>query len=47
MIFQVARVSGGSSTGTFNLPPGTYQVVCTVPGHFVAGMEGTLQVVDG
>ncbi len=47
VIFKVARVSGGSSTGTFNLPPGTYQVVCTVPGHFVAGMEGTLHVVEG
>ncbi len=46
VIFKVARVSGGSSTGTFNLPPGTYQVVCTVPGHFVAGMEGTLHVVE-
>jgi plastocyanin len=47
VIFNVARVSGGSSTGTFNLPPGTYQVICTIPGHFAAGMEGTLHVVEG
>lgn len=47
MIFKVAKVSGGSSTGTFNLSPGTYQVICTIPGHFVVGMEATLHVVEG
>lgn len=47
VIFKLAKVSEGSSTGTFNLPPGTYQVICTIPGHFAAGMEGTLHVVKG
>jgi len=27
------------------LSPGTYQVVCTVPGHKDAGMEGTIVVI--
>jgi len=27
------------------LSPGTYQVVCTVPGHKDAGMEGTIIVI--
>ena len=47
VIFKVATISDGSSTGTFNFPPGTYQVICTVPGHFAGGMEGTLRVVEG
>ncbi len=47
VIFKVANISDGSSTGTFNLPPGTYQVTCTLPGHFAGGVEGTLRVVEG
>jgi uncharacterized cupredoxin-like copper-binding protein len=27
-----------------NLPPGTYQFICTVPGHKQAGMVGTIVV---
>ena len=47
VIFKVDKITEGSLTETFNLPPGTYQVICGVPGHFAAGMEGTLRVVDG
>ncbi len=36
---------GGSETITVNLPAGSYQFYCTVPGHAEAGMVGTLTVV--
>jgi manganese oxidase len=32
--------------GLGDLAPGTYQVLCAVPGHDAAGMTGTLVVVD-
>ena len=35
---------GGSKTLTLNLKPGTYKFYCSVPGHRMAGMEGTLTV---
>ena len=35
---------GGSKTLALNLKPGTYKFFCTVPGHRMAGMEGTLKV---
>ncbi len=35
---------GGSKTLSLNLKPGTYKFYCTVPGHRMAGMEGTLTV---
>jgi plastocyanin len=35
---------GGSKTLTLTLTPGTYKYFCTVPGHRMAGMEGTLTV---
>lgn len=36
--------SGGTSTITVDLKPGTYTFYCPVPGHEAAGMKGTLTV---
>jgi uncharacterized cupredoxin-like copper-binding protein len=33
---------GGSETVTVNAPAGAYSYICTIPGHFQAGMKGTL-----
>jgi plastocyanin len=35
---------GGTSQVTLTLKPGTYQFLCTVPGHAAAGMKGVLTV---
>ncbi len=35
---------GESATVIINLPAGTYQFYCSVPGHKEAGMVGTLIV---
>lgn len=36
---------GGSDSVTFTTPgPGTYTYLCTFPGHYAAGMKGTLTV---
>ncbi len=35
---------GESKTLTITLKPGTYKFYCSVPGHRMAGMEGTLVV---
>ncbi|MGE5249244.1 MAG: cupredoxin domain-containing protein [Bacteroidota bacterium] len=39
--------AGQTSTETFTAPsePGEYQVLCGVPGHYVAGMSAKLTVV--
>ena len=36
--------SGSSKTLSLNLKPGTYKFDCSVPGHRMAGMEGTFTV---
>ena len=36
--------NGGVSTVSTNLPAGTYEFYCSVPGHEAAGMKGTLTV---
>jgi uncharacterized cupredoxin-like copper-binding protein len=36
--------NGGTKTLSVELKPGTYKYFCTVPGHRMAGMEGTLTV---
>jgi uncharacterized cupredoxin-like copper-binding protein len=39
--------AGDSATFTFTAPAaGEYQVVCAIPDHFDAGMEGTLTVTE-
>jgi plastocyanin len=35
---------GGTKTLTLTLKPGTYTYYCSVPGHRMAGMQGTLVV---
>lgn len=35
---------GQSASFTVNLPPGTYKMFCSVPGHEQAGMKGTITV---
>jgi azurin len=47
IIAHTGLVAGGESdTVTFTAPeePGDYEYICTFPGHFAAGMKGTLTV---
>lgn len=47
MIAHTDMIGGGQTTEvTFNAPtkPGNYMYICTFPGHFGAGMKGTLTV---
>ena len=46
-VYWEEEVAGGDTqTFTFTAPPaGEYQVICAIPGHFVAGMKGALTVV--
>jgi len=46
---EAAVPAGQTVTDTFTAPgePGTYQIVCAVPGHFEAGMTAKLVVVSG
>ena len=47
---HTAMIGGGESdTITFTAPetPGDYTYLCTFPGHFSAGMKGTLTVASG
>ena len=46
--WQVRIQPGESLTATITVPsePGTYQIVCAMPGHVEAGMIGSLTVVQ-
>jgi uncharacterized cupredoxin-like copper-binding protein len=45
--FHAMLDAGKADTFTFSAPtePGEYQLICGIPGHFQAGMFGTLTVV--
>jgi uncharacterized cupredoxin-like copper-binding protein len=36
--------SGHTKSLTVNLPPGTYTIMCNLPGHYMAGMHSTIVV---
>jgi plastocyanin len=40
--FELEAGPGEETVGSFTLPAGPYQLVCAVPGHFAAGMQGNL-----
>jgi plastocyanin len=40
----VFQGGGESKTATVDLEPGTYEFICSVPGHEAQGMRGTLEV---
>jgi plastocyanin len=44
VLASTSTFQGGSKTLSVNLKPGTYKFFCSVPGHRMAGMEGTLTV---
>jgi plastocyanin len=45
VVGETLRVNPGKTdTGTFDLPAGTYTMICDIPGHREAGMTATLTV---
>jgi len=42
--FLLTTDAGGKKTGKVDLPPGSYTLYCTVPGHEAQGMKATLTV---
>jgi uncharacterized cupredoxin-like copper-binding protein len=48
VFWKIEVQPGQSATETFTAPsdPGTYQIVCGIPGHYVAGMVAKLTVVS-
>jgi uncharacterized cupredoxin-like copper-binding protein len=46
ILFEVEAIPAGTSvTQTFTFEKaGRYQIICTMPGHFAAGMKGILTV---
>jgi plastocyanin len=48
IIFSTKVAAGATSTVTFTAPsaPGEYEVICDIPGHLEAGMDGKLVVTQ-
>jgi uncharacterized cupredoxin-like copper-binding protein len=47
VVWEIEAEPGGTESGEFTAPEtGSYQIVCAIPGHLEAGMEGTLEVVE-
>lgn len=46
ILFEIEEVHGGESfeSEVMNLKKGSYVIACHVPGHFDAGMKGTLEI---
>jgi plastocyanin len=44
VLAESETVSGSRTSVSTELEPGSYEFVCTVPGHEEAGMKGTLEV---
>jgi uncharacterized cupredoxin-like copper-binding protein len=46
VVFNLLAGTGDQRQGVFLVPeePGTYQVICAIPGHLEQGMEGTFTV---
>ncbi len=45
IVFQLRAAAGDEVEGLVDAPgPGTYQVICTIEGHFTAGMVAELRI---
>lgn len=45
IVFELRAAAGNTASGMVGAPPpGTYQVICSIEGHFAAGMVAELRV---
>ncbi len=47
VLFVLPAAAGDSVSDSFNLAADEYQIICTIEGHFAAGMKGTLVAGSG